>query len=354
MISFNSFKHSNPGPTTRVILIFEFNSFNEFIILGLKHKVSVPPCKISNDLTTLCNLYFFLSIRNSFLITEYFRSSKLFFLLKTQFMIDKNPAKVFQLVLILLFKFLKNYDLGYEPKFFSDVKWVTNEKVKNQLIQNGFESKRIFVTGNPMHDKLFAIPKNMKKIIKNDKKINVLFAPNPMYEHGYTDKQSQFDAVQKIIRAISEHNDKFNLVIKIHPHSSKLFEYKDMLNEIDPKIPIFQKGIATNFLIDSDVLITFTSSSIILNSILLGKPVIIYNFTNFQNDPYLNNKLATECSLNDNLLNKIEESLLKGIDRQELDLFVKNEFYSLDGKSSERVSKVIMDVLESHYSSSNN
>ena len=165
---------------------------------------------------------------------------------------------------------------------FNDKIAVWSDKQKSFLIDFfKLDPSRIIVSGSPRHDYLF---ENNEPTI-NTKNKTILIAPTPITQiQGFdtTDIHLQYELIlRKILTTLKKLN--CNIVIKLHPsqniHNKMI---KNLVSQIDKKIPIHLIS-PINELIDlSDIVITITPeswapSTIILESLIQNRPIININ-----------------------------------------------------------------------------
>ena len=165
---------------------------------------------------------------------------------------------------------------------FNDKIAVWSDKQKSFLIDFfKLDPSRIIVSGSPRHDYLF---ENNKPRI-NTKNKTILIAPTPITQiQGFdtTDIHLQYELIlRKILTILKKLN--CNIVIKLHPSQNIHNEMiKNLVSQIDKKIPIHLIS-PINELIDlSDIVITITPeswapSTIILESLIQNRPIININ-----------------------------------------------------------------------------
>jgi len=165
---------------------------------------------------------------------------------------------------------------------FNDKIAVWSDKQKSFLIDFfKLDPSRIIVSGSPRHDYLF---ENNKPRI-NTKNKTILIAPTPITQiQGFdtSDIHLQYELIlRKILTILKKLN--CNIVIKLHPSQNIHNEMiKNLVSQIDKKIPIHLIS-PINELIDlSDIVITITPeswapSTIILESLIQNRPIININ-----------------------------------------------------------------------------
>lgn len=270
---------------------------------------------------------------------------KLRYLYRTINATNINKLKSFMILLkILTYFFSIGKHEGY-PEFANTAHWLESEKLVKKLTNMGYNEESLFVTGNPMYDEIIKKINTFKKI-KNEERIKVLFMPLAYYEHGMWTKEQNEQNFQGIVKKLNQ-NKKILLKIKLHPSSHYFDYYKKMINEINENILVFQKGDALEHILESDMVISYAGHGTSLVYVLLGKkPLILCKFDGIDNGPLLNKKIATRCDdlkkLNDVIDNEFEYN---SISEEHIQSFLKEFFYKLDGKSSERVADLIIKTI---------
>ena len=263
---------------------------------------------------------------------------KYIFLLKTQ-LILKND------LLLTLFGIWKYVMTGTTDARFAQntIQFLENEYTKDYMIQRGFKDSNLIISGNPIYDLFF---KTYSYKQSNSKTTRVLFSPSTAYEHGFWTKEQRDFTTKQIVKQISDSN--LELLIKIHPSSSILSDYSDTVNEINKKIPIFQKGSIDEYLNNIDVVITSPfSSSAETYAILAHKRIVICDFfeTNYE-DQLVTLGLAKSCKNPSKLKDSIDDALQSKSYEEKRDEFIKNFLFKWDGNSSQRIVEKLVKILQ--------
>jgi len=277
---------------------------------------------------------------------QFFRRGRFFinkylFLIKTQFKLKSD-------IFLTLFGIWKHVLIGVtDGRFGSDIiQFLENEQMKQYMVERGFKKSNLFVSGNPIYDSFFKLNLNNKSNQKNFTRI--LFAPSTAYEHGLWTIQQRDFTIKQIVKQISE-KDNLKLIIKIHPSSSKLDDYSPIVNQIDNKIPVYQKGGINEYLQDIDVIITSPfSSSAETYALLAQKRIVICDF--FKQDDHMDqlieHKVAVSCKDPSMLIDSIENALILKSYEENRENFIKKFLYKWDGNSSKRIVDKLLDILE--------
>lgn len=153
----------------------------------------------------------------------------------------------------------------------SDVQAVWGEPAKDYALLNKF-NKNIEVTGSPRHDKFF---KNSK--ILNGKQ-TILFAPTG--PSGISCKNSTTEKILKFYDFIRETCNivhtipQKQLIVKPHPATGFSNDLVKLVHEIDRKTVVTYTSDILNLIKNCELLITTNNSTIAIEAIILGKPVI--------------------------------------------------------------------------------
>ena len=278
---------------------------------------------------------------------------KYLFLLKTQKTSSIGIFRILYNFFLLLKLFLTETKYVMDPRFSTTIHFVESENLIEPLVNAGFNRSSLILTGNPIYDKIFQKLETLQSSVKrNDEVIRVLFAPTTLYEHGYQTREQRDTTIKKIVTEILAHKKKISLVVKIHPATAVFSEYQSLIHSLDTGIPIYQKGDFIEFLADADVVITFGTSSVDMFSIIYRKPIINCNFFNEKQDILVEKGLALECKDPDNLPELICKAMKPDPSyEQKRSDFIRDFLYKEDGRAAERISDVIIKLVEKSQSS---
>lgn len=271
---------------------------------------------------------------------------KCLFVFKTQLAAKMSIFNIMKYFFILIKNHLFYNDVPSDSIFENTLHYLSNENLIEPLVSAGFKKSRLLVTGDPFYDNFFKDidKKNLGK--KEDNKLNILFAPTTHYEHGFCTKTQQDEAITQIVKEILKHKNELSLTIKIHPSSAVYHEYEKMIKKIDPSLTLYQSGNIDEFLSNSDLVITFPYTTVMVHSLVFKKPTIVYNFYNAKGDAFVKNNLVLECKQSSEIFPAIQNVTQSStLDNEKFDQFIKDYFYKLDGKASERISQSIINLL---------
>lgn len=271
---------------------------------------------------------------------------KYLFLLKTKLVMKSEIIQT----LFTIWKFVLTGKI--DERFANDtVYFLENESLLNERTQLGFDTRNLVVTGSPIYDNFFWKLNEKNHFIKKDEKIHVLFIPSTLYEHGFWTKNQRDYAVKETIRQITKNGKSMSITVKIHPSSSILSDYESLIHSINPSIPVHQKGDILDFLKDSDVVLTFHSSTAEVYALLADKPIVICHYFDLQGDVFLDRNLAINCITPSSLISNIEMALSSNpASEQRRDDFIREFMFKWDGHAGERISNEIVKLIEKSHS----
>lgn len=269
---------------------------------------------------------------------------KFFFMVKTLFAAKISPIKILY-TLMLLTKLHVSPPL-MDRRLAITLHLLQSETMYDKMIELGFDPNSLVITGNPLYDKFFQTTSSKSKQKSN--LIRVLFAPDTLYEFGEWTKEQRNSTVENIVKKLNEQKNEVSLTVKIHPSAALLSDYQLLVNPINPDIPIYQNGGVQDLLNDTDVIITFTSSSSsVVYSMLAGIPIIICNFVDLgKREKFLEKGLAYECRSPEELVPLIRKAINENpITKEKRDQYVKEFLYRDDGKAAQRICDAILDLI---------
>ena len=273
---------------------------------------------------------------------------KYFFLFKSLNGTNLNIFQSIQKCCLVLKLLLTNESESnlYDSRFANTIHWLESESLVEPLIKSGFDKSSLIVTGNPMYDIAFKTIHQFQSLKKQDK-IRILLIPSTQYEHGYWSKKQRDFVVSETIKKIFENKNKLELTVKIHPSSAILADYESLIHPISPLIKIYQTGNFLDFLNNADVVISFWNGTAEAYTILAKKPLIFCNFFDETVGVILERGLAIECKEPSSLIESIDRAILSNPATEEkYEKYVEEVIGKWDGKSSERISDAILNLLE--------
>ncbi len=221
---------------------------------------------------------------------------------------------------------------------------VFSPRDKEFLVKNGLDSKRIEVTGQPRYDtlsnaKIDRVEECRKLGLDPNKKI-CLFAT----QYSLNEKDLLLiNHVRGVVFETLENRKDLQLVVKTHPSDDQ-----DYSSEVSDNVKIISDFSLNKTLLNLCDVLMVTSSTIALEGIICGKPLIIVN--NGGNIYYLDEGVALKATNKEELgltLNKVfnDAKVINSL-KNKRKTFIYNYAYKLDGKSTERVLRLINRLLK--------
>lgn len=292
-------------------------------------------------------------------------------LIRDRYVILKNRGKFILKKFLLLLKTYRKIGSGIETlcrviiddittpflysepagKYGCDLILVRTDLDKNALKKRGIKSK-IVVTGDPGMDSIF--DDVSQKMIKNQssrKRMKVVLITTAMVEHGLWTKKMWEETITQIVKEFCTKFSTIKFVLKIHPTSERIQDYKSLLKKIGFSVPIFQTENLVDVLSDADIVLSLEGGSW-ANWVpfFLKKPLIIINLVkdvNSKKFPYIKERVALELTEIEELGNLIQKAKNQH-DNKKMDDFISKYLYKFDGRSSERSATFILDLVKNY------
>ena len=241
-------------------------------------------------------------------------------------------------------------DLGFMKRDYimsGDKISVMSHITKKNLIKQGHDPSKIVINGHPAFD---SIPNEMKNFnALNIRKHYSLSKKRPCLLLGTSmvgEKGKIMDITKLVCDAVQKLDNNYQLIIKPHP-GEDADAYKNFA-ESHPILPKVICGVNIRELIYiSKILITF-KSTIMIESVLMSKPIISVNLTRKPNPlPFIKWGLGVEvCSL---------EQFVDAVDYILRDLDFKNKYNkarmkyfgnNIDGKACKRIANLAYSLAD--------
>jgi len=232
---------------------------------------------------------------------------------------------------------------------------VPGDYARNLFIEQGVPPDSIVITGQPRFDGILsksfdrtAFRKQLK--LAPDKPV-VSLLTDAQVEHRLWTARRRRDFISKVLVSFSELPEA-QFVIKIHPHESPT-DYQRAVREKGWDIPV-SKDIPLHELINaSDVVLTGVSTTG-LETLIFNKPLIILNFYNqAEYIPYVSSGVAVGVDKARELPAAIRKVLRDPQTKEKTacnrETFLHQHFYLQDGKASQRVSNLILEVAKKRF-----
>jgi len=247
-----------------------------------------------------------------------------------------------------------NYSIS---KFLVDKIGVIGPFAREILVSRGVPKNKIVVTGRPAYDDLgklrfnkletcrkFGLDPNKKIFLYTTENIGALQTRKRVY--------AICRAIRKLVIQFQSSGQLTKVpgfFIKVHPDED-MNSYVQIVNDVGADAHISKTGNFYEILSMCDVLITGFSTAT-LDAMILGKPVITINLTKFRDPlPYAESGAAIGVYDEESLQKEIESALydenVKAKLRQAQKKFIYEHAYKIDGKCSERVVKIMEQMVK--------
>lgn len=281
--------------------------------------------------------------KKSFLRRLNFILYKILFLKKTYSQIYNPFSSLLKIVNFVLKSFTAN---PYRVDFPLTKSFVLNKFQKQILVKLGFNDNDVIVTGHPMFDD--DIKKNLETKFHFGKTKNFLFAPDTLAESKIWTKEKQDETINEILHILNDIPNS-NVIVKVHPASSKLEYFQKYIKKLNNKIEIHQKGSIDSYFETADFLVVYSLySTSIIKAIIHKIPIIFYNVDDNLADPFFlkSTNLIYECK-NFKQFSEILNNLknLDDVAEKNRSEYISNYLYSDDGNASKRISDEILKLL---------
>ena len=311
---------------------------------------------IKNPFKKICYSRFFESITRIILFENFFTNFKTSVILewaetgqeeKDCLYVSKNfniPSIMLQHARMPISPMWKPYGkfLGYfTDPLLSTKQAVWGDSTQNYAISCGHKKENVIITGSPRHDKFFNYN------LKSNKKGIILFATT-----GWAGVATETSTVRSMIqfenfvKAVFDIMKKFpdkQLIIKPHPHSENLVNALSIFKKLDPTIQVLPNANLTELIDSSEIVITFTNSTVALESIILGKPTMSLQIENWAKDEEIAKMNAVYSIYMENEIEEGIKKLLYDEDfKNELKKNAKkflNQYMKFPGESSKKLAQ---------------
>ena len=234
-------------------------------------------------------------------------------------------------------------------RYNTDLLLVENEPTIEYESNLGLLKSNMKLVGDPTYD--FAFQESRNKIISYPKnKLQVLFITvNFTSGQGESDwtPTKQKKMISELVQEYEKLKDEIDLKIKIHPISENYSSYKKILEYYKSDIQIYQTEDIYELIKNVDVILTTSSSTAGLISIIMQKPIVVWNYFHVKEDIFIKNELVIHCEN----ASEIKECLINGIkfsqeNRVKINQFI--EKYCGDGNASEKIANEVERLLLEH------
>lgn len=221
---------------------------------------------------------------------------------------------------------------------------VWGRQTKDLMADRWFDPEKIVITGSPKFDKLV----KRRFLTKEEvcKKLNL--DPNKEIfvfgSQAFPEKEN-YKIAEMVFKAMKDYPEK-QLVIKQHLREYNENLYKKLAKKIGLRRYTITKDFDLYDLINSCDLLFIRRSTVGLEAVILGKPVISINLIGKPDSMwFLSFGVASEVKTLSELKSAIKNIRLKKRKIKKCKEYIKRMAYKIDGKSSERVVKTIYDMM---------
>jgi len=286
--------------------------------------------------------------------TKFFRRGRFFFykyafLVKTKLVVKHNFLKIIKSIFKDFFIYSSDKSLPFSK--LPELYLLHHESQIKRFTDQGLDFKKMTVIGNPLLDRIKIKNHFHHNSSLDQKHIRVLIVTDSLFEHGIWSFHQRNTFLKKLFESLNKDN-LIQFSLKIHPVSENIEYYKKLLSDLKINSHIYQSEDLLDLIDDYDVVLSYGYSNAHTEISFCGKNLIL---------------IKTQPSFP--TMDLIEEGKLSGhvkdcVDIQELsklihdlkqkkmiltDDFVQEReklFYKNDGKSAERGSNAILNLLK--------
>ena len=213
--------------------------------------------------------------------------------------------------------------------------------MEDYLIDHKIDSKQIMIVGSPRHDRFF----------RNESlnSTTILIASNLFFHANFEGNDTRaFDRFERFLKRTLEYiknNSSKKIIIKLHV--TEYFDITSIVKRIDPTITIYQHQDILELLESCDILISLNYSTILLDSLILNKPTLVFlpENQNYSEEEIIKQKAVLSVSNDSELENKLNQILFDENVRTNLinsgKLFIE-KYFSNQGNSCKFLTKFLL------------
>lgn len=222
------------------------------------------------------------------------------------------------------------------------------DELRRDLIKAGIPEKNIVVTGYPFLDEIVRYKKERPS---GDKKTVTLLTTIAV-ESGFIGREEYFKVIRETLSQIKKVEEVEHVTIKLHPNEKFKSGYESAIKDAGlENAEVIQRGgkeTLYSLLRDSDLLLGYGSTAV-LEGLMMDKDAI--HLEMLETRPVFEFKEATISVKKTGDLGKtVKRILTDERERKKLkarrDGYLKKAFYKIDGKSHERVAKLIKSLVK--------
>lgn len=220
---------------------------------------------------------------------------------------------------------------------------------KERFRKMGIPEPQIKTVGPLIFDEITNYKQNEND---KDKEKNILLITEPFVENNCLSKKKYFTYITKILTEIKELKD-VSVTIKLHPSELFLRDYQKLVKKLNNnnnksynnQLMVTQKvGAKVLYLLINKSSVVFEfGSTVALEAMILGKPVITTNFCpeSGNYDLILESKATYQIEAQENVAPLIERILINDYLKEKREEAINYICGPVDGKAAERVVKII-------------
>lgn len=185
---------------------------------------------------------------------------------KIIFWAKKNSVKSLAIV-----DFWSNYRMRFsnpgtdDLSFLPDTVCVIDKKMEKEMIEEGFNSACLKITGNPFFD-------TFEK--KSSRGKYILFAEQPFSEFSEQPEFSEIEILADFINAFEAIGISLPVIVSLHPRCKKADKFDKIMKSAKIKIYLTQQG--SDKLVAGAALVTGINTMVLFRAALEGKKVLSY------------------------------------------------------------------------------
>lgn len=207
-----------------------------------------------------------------------------------------RSSMTFGIKTVSIVDFWGNYKMRFSDpgtknlRYLPDYILVVDEYSKEQMIAVGFDSKIIYVTGNPFFDSF-----GKAKSRKYESEI-VSFFCQPFSELSRDEGNgklpfNEVSVFKDLVKVFEEMDITNKILIKLHPRTKNFTKFDRIIDKSHLEIKVVGNSDVKG-IISRSLLVTGMSSVTLFQASLMGKKVLSYQPGCENNDPFISNKLG--------------------------------------------------------------
>lgn len=266
------------------------------------------------------------------------------------FIRDSRPFRYKSSIMSFNLKYKKDHPLVHGHGKSTKIA-VFGNAVKKVLTSESVNPKKLVITGNPKFDVLseYKNENNNTNMLKRKwniptYKIIVLILTQWLVEAKVWTEMQRKEFIVSIAKATSK-IENLQLILKIRPPYESVETYSDILKEINVDAIIFDKEPIAEILNISDIVITAYSTAS-LEAMILNKKVLIVNLFKEDHAMFFKDSGALYIEDKKDILPSLQQLIHSDAYNKEMNEFVNDQAYLIDGKASERIANLIRKMVQ--------